>query len=309
MKLYLFIVFWCVFHVCAQAQETVYPRSALAVKMPRKDTLLIGTIAAENRDTIFLKLLNRDTVMAIPRIQVEWMDVPAISGPQFDPLVSPWCKAHLTNYFLQGAYAKPQKGEWRYATIYGLAHGVEAGITENWSLAMGILPFFIIPDAGLTPVWIAPRFSTQFARKVRWGATGVFAMGYPFFDRFDDRVFFGTFHTGFTFGNVEEHATIGGGIFLTQEEGRMPFLSGAFQAKLNKRVYFLSESMYYAYSSAFSSDDRYIHSCNGLKIVSRRVAFNIGAMGTLNIYSGNTDIYIMPLLSLMAGFGKPPKKR
>lgn len=298
----LFLCCFSLLSVCAQ--ETPYPRTAISVEVKKREMPYIGTIRDENRDTIFLAVFPSDTLVAIARNQIRQIDIPLLSEPYFS-LRKYKLRSQFTNYYVQNAYLESTPGEWRYTTLYGLAHGAEWGLSNNFSMAVGLVPIFIFDASSLTPIWLSPKFSVPVSDRMRWGLTGLAAAGFPIStDLQNDLERFGALHSGITVGDRRQHATFGAGMFFTEYSGRLPFISASAQIRLAKNLSILHESYYYREKEGFSTTDHYWHSTTGLRLATKRLAFNVGMYLLVNKYDDYTDWYPAPLFLFSVGFRK-----
>jgi hypothetical protein len=133
-----------------------------------------------------------------------------------------------------------KKGEAYYQNIWVLYNQVSVGLTDNFSLGGGIVPFFLFPE-GVTPVWIVPKFSIPLVKeKVNLG-TGAFlgtVIG-------EDTGIFGLLYGTSTFGSRDKNMSIGVAYgFAGGEWMGRPLINLSTMVRTGPKGYFISENYF-----------------------------------------------------------------
>ena len=155
-----------------------------------------------------------------------------------------WNENKLANrYFLGNSAYNLKKGEVYYQNAWLFINNFNIGITDQFSLGIGIAPLFLFNKGigGTTPIWITPKFSLPLkAEKINIGVSGLF--GTTFGNDFDN-VGFGYGFGNITFGDKSKNLTLGlGSGFVGGSLADRPTISISGMLRTGKRGYIISES-------------------------------------------------------------------
>ena len=167
---------------------------------------------------------------------------------------------HYTRYFWSPSAYGLKRGEGYYQNLWVLFNQVSIGITDNFSMGLGMIPTFLIGSIGLDilPIWITPKFSIPVQNeKLNIGA-GVLAGRVGLIDNSN----FGIVYGVCTIGNTDKNVTFGLGYgYAGGEMGNIPVINIAATTRVSRRGYLLTENYLFPgidYNMLFSFGGRTI---------------------------------------------------
>ena len=146
-----------------------------------------------------------------------------------------------TRYFWSPNGYGLQKGEAYYQNIWILYNQAGYGFSNNFSVALGLLPLFLFGGAS-TPVWITPKFSIPIKKdKINLG-TGILAatvIG-------ESNASFGIAYGVSTFGSRDKNVTLGLGYgYAGGSWAKSPVITFSSMLRSGKKGYFITENYYF----------------------------------------------------------------
>ena len=135
------------------------------------------------------------------------------------------------------------KGEGYYQNIWVFWNQVSFGVTENFSLGFGIIPFFLFGgEAGqYSPIWIVPKLSFPVKKDKLNLGVGILAGNIGF----ESNAGFGIAYGLGTIGNRDNNFTFGLGYgYAGGYWTKRPLINISFMARTGPRGYFISENYY-----------------------------------------------------------------
>ncbi len=166
-----------------------------------------------------------------------------------------------TNYFLSPSAYGLRKGEGYYQNIWVLLNQVSYGITNNFSVGVGVIPLFLF-DVTPTPVFATVKLSIPIVKnKVNIAGGGILGTFLG-----EDESGFGSFYGISTFGNPNNNFSVGLGYgFIDGEWATAPTLNFSGMFRLGSRNYFLTEN----YFSSVDGDNVFVISVGGRWMINK----------------------------------------
>lgn len=202
-----------------------------------------------------------------------------------------------TRYFWQPNGYGLNQGEGYYQNVWILLNQVSVGITENFSMGLGLVPLFFFGGTS-TPVWITPKFSIPVVKeKFNLGAGALLGTVLG-----EGEAGFGVLYGISTFGSRDKNLSIGLGWAYTGEGGlaNTPTISLGGMIRTGAKGYFLTENYYIGMGAGSSLT---IISLGGRQII-RKVGLDYGAL--LPISPDIGTFILIPWLGLTVPFGNVP---
>ena len=268
------------------------PDTSLVVIETTDGNEYIGLILSETLDEVALKTQNIGTIK-IKRVMIEkirpvkkteyregtyWFDNPFAS----------------TRYFYNpSGYGLP-KGEGYYQNTWILMNQVSVGITDNFSLGVGLIPIFLfLPEEGgeYTPVWVTPKFSLPIKKdKINVGL-GVLYLTFIG----EENEGYGITYGVTTFGSKEKNVSVGLGWGYSKEDGiaNTPTLSLSYLHRSKPKWAFVTEN--YLINGG---DEAFIILSGGARYLGKKISIDFGGFTLLGEGSG----IILPWLSIAVPF-------
>ena len=256
------------------------------------DNEFVGHIMSETAERIELKTATIGIIF-IPKNQIARQEK-LISNKSTNGLL--WNENKMAyRYFVGNSGYNLRKGEAYYQNSLLFFNNFDIGITDHFSLGIGLVPLFIFgDDIGFTPIWITPKLSIPLqAEKVNLGIGGLFGttLGNEF-----DNVGFGYGFGNVTFGDKNKNLTVGLGYgFADGELAEHPTISISGMLRTGKRGYLISES--YIISTGFNTVG--IISVGG-RFLGKRITLDYGGFFVPN----TGDFFVFPWLSISVPLGK-----
>lgn len=133
-----------------------------------------------------------------------------------------------------------KKGEGYYQNIWVLYNQASVGVTDNFSIGGGMIPLFLF-GAGVTPIWVIPKFSFPIVKDKFNLGIGVIAgviAGEP-------NSSFGIAYGVATYGNRDHNLNFGlGWGYAGDSWAQRPLISVSGMTRLSSRSYLISENYY-----------------------------------------------------------------
>lgn len=188
-----------------------------------------------------------------------------------------------------------KKGEAYYQNVWIFFNQASVGVTDNFSLGVGMVPLFIFAGTS-TPVWITPKFSIPVVKdqfNVGLGALAGTVIG-------EENSSFGILYGSATFGSKDKNLSIGLGYgFAGGEWANGPALNVSGMLRTGPRGYLLMEHYYLG----FGEEKLALLSFGGRRII-KKISLDFG--GIIPITS-DIQFIVIPWLGITVPIGKKPQ--
>lgn len=198
-----------------------------------------------------------------------------------------------TRYFWSPNGYGLKKGEGYYQNIWVLWNQASVGITNNFSVGVGIIPLFLFGGGDVTPMFIVPKFSVPVVKdKFNVGA-GILAGSIGL----QSGGGFGLVYGIGTYGNKNNNLTLGLGYgYAGGEWASRPLINISGMARLSSKTYFLTENYF------IGIDDFWVGMLSmGARSIIGKVGLDYGLF--IPISSEIDGLYAFPWLGLTVPFG------
>lgn len=197
-----------------------------------------------------------------------------------------------TRYFWSPNGYGLKKGEWYYQNVWIFFNQVSTGITDNFSMGVGMIPLFLFAGTA-TPVWLTPKLSLPIVEnQLNVGAGGL--LGTVIGAKNSS---FGILYGMSTFGSKDRNMTFGlGWGYAGGELANRPTVNIGGMIRTGARGYLLTENYYISTGEG---------SGGFISIGGRRIINNLGLdFGLVIPLWEEMDTFIaFPWLGLIIPFG------
>lgn len=196
-------------------------------------------------------------------------------------------------FYLPNGYGL-NKGEGYYQNTWVLFNQVSYGITNNFSLGLGLIPTFLFGADG-APVWITPKISFP-VKENKWNV-GVGAIVGTYIESGNQNPGLGIVYGVSTFGSRDENFTIGAGYaFAAGEWSSNPVISIGGTVRTGRKHYLVTEN-YIIFADGEGGSLIWL----GGRFVSTHVAIDYGFI--IPTFPEMDRLIAIPWLSLTVPFG------
>lgn len=198
-----------------------------------------------------------------------------------------------TRYFWSPNAYGLKKGEGYYQNLWVLWNQASVGITDNFSIGVGVIPIFLFGGSEYTPLWIVPKFSIPVVKdKFNLGA-GIPAGTIGF----QSDGGFGIAYGIGTYGNRNNNVTVGLGYgYAGGEWANRPLINISVMVRLTSKTYFLSENYFIGIDGEWAG-----FLSVGARSMISKVGLDYGLF--IPISSEMDGLYALPWLGLTIPFG------
>lgn len=199
---------------------------------------------------------------------------------------------HATRYFFGPNGYGLRKGEGYYQNTWVFFNQVSYGISDNFSMGLGIIPLFLFAGAP-TPVWITPKVSLPIKRdKINLGLGGLFGTVLG-----NEGSSFGIAYGQATFGSRDRNINVGLGYGYAGESwANTPTISVSGVYRVGKKFALMTEN--YMISAG---EENYVLMSAGGRFIGKKIAVDAGLV--LPTQTGG-EFFAIPWLGITAPFGK-----
>jgi hypothetical protein len=194
-----------------------------------------------------------------------------------------------TRYFWAPSAYGLKAGEGYYQNVWVFFNQVSVGLSDNFSLGIGMIPLFLFAGAP-SPVWIAPKVSVPISEgslAIGGGALLGAVIG-------DEQATFGITYGTVTLGSRENNLSLSLGYGMTDGEwASSPMISVSAMAKVSERTSFVTENYY------IPADDLAVMLSLGFRTAFTGIGLDYG----LWIPLGADAAVIIPWLGISVPFG------
>lgn len=215
----------------------------------RADTLQVFSIETKDGNRYYGKIVSQSSDIIVlntdsyGEIFIKRSDITKISLVPSDQkhIGKFWpINTRADQYFLMSSAYNLKKGEGYYQNNWVLLNKVNYGLTNNFSIGVGIIPLFLFTTeaAEYSPLWISPKLTLPIKKEqFNIGVGGLFGnVG------LQSDASFGYTYGMATIGNRDENLTIGLGYgFADGEWAELPLISLSFMSRMGKKGYIVSE--------------------------------------------------------------------
>lgn len=253
------------------------------------DNTYIGTIKGQDNNHIMLETKNLGTINIL-RANIRKMDP---LRPEQVVNGEIWFESpHDTRYYFGPNGYSLHRGEAYYQNAWILFNQISVGVTDRFTVGLGIMPLFLFQSA--TPVWITPKFSFPIEKdRVNMGVGALLAtvLGE------DGGGSFGVVYGQLTLGSRDKNINFGLGYGYAGESwAEAPTISVSAMYRGSKKFAFITEN--YLFDTGY--DKVGLISAGG-RFLGRRIAID-GALA-LPIVS-DFDFIGIPWLGINVPIGK-----
>lgn len=208
---------------------------------------------------------------------------------------------HQSKYFISPTGFGLKKGEKYYQNIYSIYNSVGFGITDNFSINAGIIPFSLVGFDGLL-LNINPKFSIPLEDNFHVGITSSLFVFFDDLDDLNDTDSFGSVSGVITYGNTNNNISIAVG-GLVADSFIVPTTTISGQFRFSKNIFIISEN----WISPF------LISSLGIRIMLKKWSIDFAYLNTpkqdfFSDNEGNNGRSHLPFMSIQVPFGKKRKK-
>lgn len=135
-----------------------------------------------------------------------------------------------------------KKGEWYYQNIWVMFNQMSVGITNNFSIGVGVVPLFLF-GATATPVWITPKFSIPVVENKFNLGVGALAGTVLDLSAEGGGGNFGIVYGVATVGSKDQNASLGIGYgYIDGEVSESPAINFSAMLRGGRNFYFITEN-------------------------------------------------------------------
>lgn len=202
---------------------------------------------------------------------------------------------HATRYLFGPNGYGLRQGEGYYQNVWVLFNQISYGVTENFTLGVGLVPLFLF--SGPSPVWLTPKFSFPIQKdKVNLGVGALFATV------LGDRDYggggsFGVAYGQLTIGSRDQNVNFGLGYgYAGDSWANSPTLSFSTMLRGSKKFAFVSENY------LFDTGDNNVGLLSaGCRFLGRRIAIDGALVAPVGV--GFDTFIAIPWLGLNVPIG------
>ena len=280
------------------SQENKSPDKIVTIETV--DGLIItGNIFSQ--DNIYLKLkTNSAGIITIEKSKIKSVengsilsDVPEIEENKL--------KQYSSKYFLGGSAYNLNRGEAYYANTGIFFNEINYGISNNFSIGVGLIPLFLFNGAP-TPIWGKAKLSYPLVENKINISGGLMAGSIFSNDEIEDIGLIGAFYGIVTFGSKDKNVSIGLNYAFGDNELSPPIFTISGKAKISNKTFLISDNFLYIDNSGYQNENSLI-SILGARTLFSGIALDYGGI----IPIGDTlfeGVFIYPYLGIKIGIGR-----
>lgn len=268
-----------------QAQEVAYDSTKLYRVETNDGNEYIGNILERTQTILRIRTVRLgDLTLRI----VDIVRIESIEESQLRAGIHWFDNPQATRYFFQPNGYGLKKGESYYQNIWVLFNQVSVGVTDNFSIGLGMVPTFLVGETEGMPVWVTPKFSFPMVDdKVNLGLGVIYAGALG-----SGEGGVGIAYSVSTFGTKDKNFSFGLGYGFS--DGRLadaPTITFSTMIRTGQRGYFLSEN----YFISVPGEQLAIISIGGRRII-KRAGVDFGLFAP--VASDQTEFFAIPWLGM-----------
>lgn len=222
--------------VVSYGQAQTNPADTLYRIETKDGNVFIGKLVEINMDKVVIhnETMGRISLSMEEVIRIERF---AFKGEKVYQINTWYRNLQSARYFFAPNGYGLKKGESYYQNTWIFYNQFSGGVTDNFSMGIGIIPLFLF-DFAPTPVWLTPKLSIPVVEnKLNIGAGGL--IGYIV----GEDIGFGIFYGSATIGSYDKNLTIGAGYAYAGGEAlNYPLINISGLARSGKRSYLMMEN-------------------------------------------------------------------
>ncbi len=193
--------------------------------------VFIGNISHQNDSTLTIQ------VESIGEIKIDKKNILSIKELKRKARSRIISHDFAPGYFLTSSGYGLKEGEIYYQNFWVFFNQVNFGLTDNFSLGIGMMPLFLI-DGGPTPVWITPKVSIPIVKdKYNIAAGGLFGT------TFGEDANYGVVYFSNTLGSRRNNVSFGMSWgYVEDGYADYPIFNIGFQIKVRPKAYIIADS-------------------------------------------------------------------
>jgi hypothetical protein len=277
-------------HIRAQNDITEPDTSAIYQVETSDGNQYIGTIVERDWDKVILK------TEKLGELRLNMKDIIKITPVKYEKFIKGkyWFKnPQSTRYFWSPNGYGLEQGEVYYQNVWILYNQFAAGVTDHFSIGLGIVPLFLFAGAP-TPIWITPKFSIPVVHdKINIGAgalVGTVVMNNP--------ECYGIVYGLTTFGSRDQNLSIGVGYgFIGDRWAKVPLINIDGMIRTGHRGYIITENYFINVQDFYLA----ILSLGGRQIISK-IGLDYGLF--IPLQTGQEEFVAIPWLGITVPISK-----
>lgn len=203
---------------------------------------------------------------------------------------------HSSRYFFSPSGYGLRKGEGYYQNAWIFFNQVSYGISDNFSLGVGLVPTFLFgAGTDFLPVWFTPKFNMPY--KNGKGAFGAGSILLTVLGDEDAGTGVGLVYGTNTFGTRDKQLTLGVGFGYSTDGGfsNYPVFNVGGLIRTGKNWAFITENYFFTFEEFGAVIS------GGARYMGKRMALDFG--GFVPVFSDLDATLILPWLSVSVPFG------
>jgi hypothetical protein len=201
---------------------------------------------------------------------------------------------YSSRYFFSPSGYGLKKGEGYYQNAWIFFNQVSYGISDHFTVGVGIIPLFLFGVTEILPIWITPKVNFDYKN-----GKGAFGAGTILLTTLGGEIgSVGILYGSNTFGTRDKQLTLGLGLSYDSEGGlgSYPTINVSGLIRTGKKWAFVTENYFFSVA-----DSGFLLSA-GARYMGKNIAIDFG--GVRRVYPGSDGFFIIPWLSITAPFGK-----
>jgi hypothetical protein len=202
---------------------------------------------------------------------------------------------HSSRYFFSPSGYGLRKGEGYYQNAWVFFNQVSYGISDNFSLGVGMIPTFLFGlGSEVLPIWFTPKVNIPYKN-----GKGAFGAGTLFITSLGEETGgVGLLYGSNTFGTRDKQFTLGVGLGYSGGDGfsEYPVINASGLIRTSKNWAFVTENYFFTFDSFGALIS------GGARYMGKRIAIDFG--GFVPIFEDQDQFFIAPWLSISVPFGK-----
>lgn len=258
--------------------------------------VITGNIYSQNSTFIKLKT-NSAGIITIEKSKIKSVQNGNFSNDSLE-IKENKLKQYPSKYFLGGSAYNLNQGEVYYANTGIFLNEINYGVTNNFSIGIGVIPLFLFNGAP-TPLWAKAKLSYPIIKDKINVSGGIVAGSILSSDEIEDVGLIGAFYGIATFGSKNKNVSIGLNYAFGGNELSPPIFTINGKAKISKRTFLISDNFLYIDNSGYQNENSLI-SILGARTLFTGIALDYGGI----IPIGDTlfeGLFIYPYLGIKIG--------
>jgi hypothetical protein len=277
------------------------PLAAQEIKIPTDTSQLVSIETKDDNTFIgYIRQIEMDHILVqtdkFGQIKIQKKDIRALRSVEQNQIVEGefWSTdANSTRYLFGPNGYGLRKGEGYYQNTWIFFNQVSYGITDNFTLGVGVIPLFIFAGEA-SPVWITPKLTIPIKKdQINLGVGGLFATVIG-----DEAGSFGVAYGQITFGSRDRNINLGLGYgYAGDSWANTPTISISGIYRTGRKFALLSENYLFD-----TGDNNFVLSSIGGRFIGKHVS--IDAALVIPTVGTDGEFFAIPWLGLTVPFGR-----